>query len=87
MAFITGIRKNGQSWTPKFVKTLDNGSCIACGRCFKACAHGCLALQEVEDEESERMFMSIVDDGACIGCEACSKACPKGCFTHETVEA
>lgn len=87
MAFITGTRRDGSSWTPKFVKALDSEVCIACGRCFKACAHACLALQEVEDEESERMFMSISNEGACIGCEACSKACPKGCFTHEAVEA
>lgn len=87
MTLITGTRRNGTSWVPKFVTALSETTCIACGRCFKACAHGCLALQEVEDEESERMYMAIVDEGACIGCEACSKACPKGCFTHATVEA
>lgn len=87
MAIITGTRRNGTSWVPKFVTSLSAETCIACGRCFKACAHGCLALQEIEDDDAERMLMSIVNEGACIGCEACSKACPKGCFTHSSFEA
>lgn len=87
MATIIGTRRNGTSWTPKFVTGLDSKTCIACGRCFKACAHGCLELQDVEDEDADRMFMAIVNEGACIGCEACSKACPKGCFTHAAIEA
>lgn len=87
MAIIVGTRRNGTSWVPKFVASLNSESCIACGRCFKACAHGCLALQEIEDDDAERMLMSIVNEGTCIGCEACSKACPKGCFTHVTIEA
>lgn len=87
MAFITGTRKNGKEWTPKFIMELSKESCIACGRCFKACAYACLALEEYEDDDGEKTFMSIVDDGACIGCEACSKACPKGCFTHAPIEA
>ena len=86
MAVITGTRRNGTTWVPKFVTKLDSGACIACGRCFKACAHGCLALEEYEDDETEKMFMSVVNEGACIGCEACAKACPKSCFTHAECE-
>lgn len=89
MALITGLRKNGKEWTPKFVDSIDNDSCIGCGRCYKACAHGCLDLNEIEDEESDtvKMVMEVSDAGSCIGCEACIIACPKNCFTHSPMEA
>lgn len=89
MALITGIRRDGTEWTPKYVVSINEDSCIGCGRCYKACAHNCLNLEEIEDEETDsiKMIMEVSDAGACIGCEACGIACPKNCFTHETMEA
>lgn len=89
MALVTGIRKDGTAWVPKFVESINNESCIGCGRCYKACAHSCLNLSEFEDEETDsiKMVMEIEDANNCIGCEACIIACPKNCFTHATMEA
>lgn len=84
MAYLESYRKDGSKWTPKFVASLDSAKCIGCGRCFKACAHDVLTLEEDEDEG--KMFMVIENEAVCIGCLACAKACPKGCFTHAPVE-
>jgi len=88
MAYITGTRKDGSEYTPEFVASIDKDACIGCGRCYKACGHGCLGMAMEEDEETdtEKYFMQVVNDDSCIGCLACSTACPKGCFTHEKVE-
>jgi Nif-specific ferredoxin III len=35
---------SGESWTPTFVQSIDEGKCIGCGRCFKVCPRGVLEL-------------------------------------------
>lgn len=87
MAYITGTKKNGSSWTPQFVMSIDKAKCIGCARCFKSCAFGCLGPYEIEEEDDARMIMQVTNDGNCIGCRACTKACPKGCLTHAPMEA
>lgn len=92
---------SGETWTPKFVKTLNEDTCIGCGRCFKVCPRGVLELVGLnedgervaidndadEDEEYEKKVMTIAHQELCIGCTACSKICPKKCYTHEALEA
>jgi len=89
MAMVTGLTKSGESWTPHFVETLDQASCIGCGRCYNVCTRDVFAPEEIEvDEEDEgdydddvRMVMALANTNNCIGCGACEKACSKGCFT------
>lgn len=87
---------SGASWTPTFVQSIDESRCIGCGRCFRVCPRGVLALVGVdeegkripldtdgdEDEEYEKKVMTIAHRELCIGCTACSKICPKKCYTH-----
>jgi len=54
MAFVTGTKKNGSSWTPQFVTSIDKEVCIGCARCFKSCAYGCLGPYEIEDAGNKR---------------------------------
>jgi Nif-specific ferredoxin III len=76
-------RKNGETWEPKYVLSLDAKKCIACGRCYKGCPFGVMDLSSEEDDEgNEIMYMQFVSDQNCIGCKSCAMVCPKGCFTH-----
>jgi len=81
MAYLTGRKRNGTVWTPRFVNGVDEEKCIGCGRCMKICAHGVLAYREVDEEESAKMFASVAHPEECIGCEACGRTCTKKAFS------
>ncbi len=83
MAYVTGLTRGKKEWTPKFVRSVDPELCIGCGRCIKICAHGVLAVAEVDEEESAKMFAKVDDADACIGCEACGRTCKKNAFAFE----
>ncbi len=93
---------SGEVWTPKFVQHINEETCIGCGRCFKVCPRGVLAMvglnedgervgvsqdDDDDDEEYEKKVMTIAHAELCIGCTACSKICPKKCYTHASVDA
>ena len=52
---------SGETWTPTFVKSIDEGKCIGCGRCFKVCPRGVLELVGL-DEDGERIVVDIDGD-------------------------
>ncbi len=98
MSDITITMPDGRSWTPKFVKEINQEKCIGCGRCFKVCGRDVLQLvgiddggqyvmvgEDDEDDEYEKKVMTIANQMNCVGCEACSKICPKKCYTHEAM--
>ncbi len=87
MAYITGLTRGRQEWTPRFVRAVDAEKCIGCGRCIKICAHDVLAPAEVDEEESAKMFATVANASACIGCEACGRTCKKDAFSFEPVMA
>jgi Nif-specific ferredoxin III len=88
---------SGETWIPRFVQRIDEDKCIGCGRCFKVCPRGVLAMvglddegqrvavsddEEDDDAEYEKKVMTIAHQALCIGCTACSRICPKKCYTH-----
>lgn len=96
MAAISITMPDGRTWTPKFVKEINQEKCIGCGRCFKVCGRDVLQLVGIDedgelvpmeaddddDEEYEKKVMTIANQTNCVGCEACSKICPKKCYSH-----
>ena len=50
MSVVTVKMPDGRSWTPKFVKSIDQEKCIGCGRCFKVCGREVLQLAGVSEE-------------------------------------
>jgi len=87
MAYITGLTKNKKEWTPQYIQSLNKETCIGCGRCFKVCAHDVLTVEELDEDDSAKMFMTVANAGNCIGCQACGRTCSKKCFSFEPVVA
>ena len=92
MSYITGLTFGGESWIPQFLKKINWDTCLGCGRCFKACGRGVMALialnedgevvDEDDDDEVERKVMTVVQPESCIGCQACDRVCPKSCHVY-----
>jgi Nif-specific ferredoxin III len=85
MAYITGLTKGKKEWTPEFIVSIDAETCIGCGRCYKVCAHDVLTFEEVDEDDSAKMFMTVSSVDNCIGCQACGRTCSKKCFTFQPV--
>jgi len=85
MAYITGLTRDKQEWTPQFVKAIDEELCIGCGRCFKVCARDVIGPVEVDEDDSAKMYMRVANPGRCIGCQACGRTCSKKAFSFEQV--
>jgi Nif-specific ferredoxin III len=52
MSNITGITRGGVEWIPAFIVDLNQGNCIGCGRCYKACPRDVFELIDREDVEA-----------------------------------
>lgn len=88
----TQLTRGGQPWTPVYLLSIDDTTCIGCGRCYKVCGRDVMGLRGVtedgdlvdddEDDEVVRKVMVVAAPNACIGCGACARVCPKGCQKH-----
>jgi Nif-specific ferredoxin III len=88
------LTRDGRSWNPSYLNSIDPETCIGCGRCFKVCGQSVMTLRGLtgdgvlvdldDDEEILRKVMTVTDAGACIGCNACSRVCGKNCQVHGT---
>ena len=95
MTEFQALRRDGTPWQPMFIEAINAETCIGCGRCYKVCNHGVLAMMgmteddelvEHDDDEAERMVMTIAEKGMCIGCEACTLVCGSKSITLVSAE-
>ncbi|MBF0422267.1 MAG: ferredoxin III, nif-specific [Magnetococcales bacterium] len=101
MAYMTGLTRAGQPWTPQFITKLNHHQCIGCGRCFKVCSRDVFSLvkrdeledslddEELDDEDFDDdvlYVMTISNVDDCIGCGSCAKVCPKNCQEHAPLD-
>jgi len=63
MTSITGLTRGGAEWVPAFIIDLNQGTCIGCGRCFKACPRDVFELVEREGVEALDGDDDYDDDG------------------------
>lgn len=88
----TALTRGGTPWTPEFVVSLNQKTCIGCGRCYKVCPRDVLSLEDRDEEdmdedmdEDQMSVMTIKNALDCIGCGACGRVCPKNCYTHSAM--
>jgi NAD-dependent dihydropyrimidine dehydrogenase PreA subunit len=55
--------------------SVDNASCIGCGRCLSACPYGVFAWN------SDGRTVTAQNPDACQGCGHCVAVCPQGAIT------
>ena len=42
--------RDGRDWTPNFLVSIDAGTCIGCGRCYKVCGREVMTLKGVDED-------------------------------------
>ena len=96
---MSNATRDGRTWQPEFLLSINPKKCIGCGRCFKVCGRDVMTLKGIndegefvdleddEDDEVEKKIMVMNDEGACIGCGACARVCPTNCQTHAPASA
>lgn len=47
---MSGIARDGRAWEPAFLVSINDATCIGCGRCFKACGRDVMRLKGINDE-------------------------------------
>ena len=55
------LTRDGSAWTPEYLVSIDDKTCIGCGRCFKVCSRDVMALYGV-DEDGEILGKVTGDD-------------------------
>lgn len=46
---MASLTRDGTPWMPSYLVSIDGGTCIGCGRCFKVCPQGVMHLYGVDD--------------------------------------
>lgn len=52
----------------KYIASVNQNECVACGACVKTCPKQALSIY--------KGVFAQVDAGKCVGCGLCVKACP-----------
>ena len=78
------LNRDKHEWTPQYIKSIDEELASVAAAAYKVCAHDVLAFEELDEDDSAKMFMKM-QPGNCIGCQACGRTCSKKCFSFEPV--
>ena len=74
MSDFTVTLPSGATWTPTFVKSIDQAKCIGCTLCARKCPVNAIA--------GERQKPHRIIQENCIKCGECLKACEVGAVSR-----
>lgn len=67
--------------TSGFLPTLNEDTCIGCGKCEKACQIEVIKMQKEQGKD-----IPVIDENVCLGCGLCARACPNKSLLLKSVE-
>lgn len=78
---LVGAKKFGSMHpieTTGFIPTLNEETCISCGKCVKACQIDVMKMEESDfnQTKSKSKKVPVIDEDLCLGCGLCVRACP-----------
>ena len=82
------VRRDSCRPGEKKIAVVDDGKCVACGKCVAICPKGVLSLRPVTEDvtvrcrntEPAKKVLSACSTG-CIHCGKCFRSCPHGAIT------
>jgi len=81
---LAGISKFGYAngvMTSSFMATLDEETCIGCGKCAKACPTYCITMTSASRHEKRGQKKPQIDTSVCLGCGVCGLKCENGAIS------
>lgn len=67
--------------TSGFLPSLNENTCIGCGKCEKACP-----VEVIKMGEQNGKIIPIIDENICLGCGLCVRGCPNKSLFLQSVE-
>ncbi len=64
--------------TSNYLAEINDGSCVGCGKCAKACPINAIAMNAEKSQAPQRKLMPDIDTSICLGCGVCALQCSKG---------
>ena len=68
--------------TTNYIPSVEENTCIGCGKCEKACPIFAVSMVEVQDGQKKKK-RPVVDTEICLGCGVCASRCPNGSLKLE----
>ena len=81
---LAGISKFGYAngvMTSSFMATLDEETCIGCGKCAKACPTYGITMTSAASREKPKQQKPAIDMSVCLGCGVCGLKCENGAIS------